>query len=88
MDNLNNETIHKTLKNLTSPNGFKIKKENINDRLLLKNHFKINDTVIDEKIFIKFYAHIDPNEKKLKKFSKKEKIKRENKKRNDTKKKK
>ena len=71
----NNDILNKTLKNLTTPNGLKIKKENINDKLLLKNHFIINDNVIDEKIFIKFYAYIDPNERNFKQSRKKNKYK-------------
>ena len=71
IENFNNNILHKTLKHLSVPNGFKVKRENINDKLTLKNHFIINDKVIDEKFFIKFYAYIDPNEKSQKKFTKK-----------------
>jgi len=71
--NNNNILLTKTLKHLSVPNGFKVKRENVNDELMLKNHFIINNKVIDEKIFIKFYAYIDPNEKPQKKFTKKNK---------------
>ena len=72
--NNNNIMLTKTLKNLSVPNGFKVKKENINDKLILKNHFIINDTVIDEKFFIKFYAYIDPDKKPQKKLTKKNRL--------------
>lgn len=71
IENLNSNILYKTLKHLSVPNGFKVKREYINDKLTLKNHFIINDKVIDEKFFIKFYAYIDPNEKLQKKFTKK-----------------
>ena len=70
-ENFNNNILHKTLKHLSVPNGFKVKRENINDKLTIKNHFIINDKVIDENFFIKFYAYIDHNEKSQKKFTKK-----------------
>ena len=70
-ENFNNNILHKTLKHLSVPNGFKVKRENIYDKLTLRNHFIINDKVIDEKFFIKFYAYIDPNGKSQKKFTKK-----------------
>ena len=70
-EDFNNLSLSKTLKHLNVPNGFKVKKEKINDKLSLQNHFIINDKELDEKIFIKFYAHIDPNERNNKKFSKK-----------------
>lgn len=70
-ENFNNNLLHKSLKNLSVPNGFRVKKENINDKLKLHNHFIINDKVIDEKIFVKFYAYIDPNEKSKKNLTKK-----------------
>ena len=70
-ESFNNNMLTKTLKHLSVPNGFKVKRENINDKLFLKNHFIINDKEIDENIFIKFYAHIDPNEKPQKKPTKK-----------------
>ena len=70
-ENFNNNLLHKSLKHLSIPNGFRVKKENINDKLKLHNHFIINDKVIDEKIFVKFYAYIDPNEKSRKNFTKK-----------------
>mgnify|MGYP001223898469 FL=1 len=73
IENLNNNSLNKMLKDLTTPNGFKIKKEKINDKILLENHFIINDLDINEKIFIKFYAHIDPYKNSLKKFTKKNK---------------
>ncbi len=72
-ESFNNNMLTKTLKHLSVPNGFKVKRENVNDKLMLKNHFIINDKVIDEKFFIKFYAYIDPNETPQKKFTKKNK---------------
>ena len=72
-ESFNNNMLTKTLKHLSVPNGFKVKRENVNDKLTLKNHFVINDKVIDEKFFVKFYAYIDPNEKPQKKFTKKNK---------------
>ena len=70
-ENFNNNLLYKSLKHLSVPNGIRIKKENINDKLTLYNHFTINDKEIDEKIFVKFYAYIDTNEKSQKKFTKK-----------------
>ena len=71
IENFNNNLLHKSLKHLSVPNGFRIKKEDINNKLTLHNHFTINDKEIDEKIFVKFYAYIDTNKKSQKKFTKK-----------------
>jgi hypothetical protein len=71
IENYNINLSDKLFKHLNIPNGFRVKKENVNDKLKLYNHFIINDKVIDEKIFVKFYAYIDPNEKSRKNFTKK-----------------
>ena len=81
-----NNTFNNLLKHLTLPNGFNIKKERINDNLILRNNIKLNnDKEINEQIFIKLYAHIDPeytskNEKKLSRNNKPTKHKKNTKK--------
>jgi hypothetical protein len=71
-ENFNN-MLDKKFKYLTVPNGFKVKRENINEKLLLKSNFVINNKVIDENFFIKFYATIDPTKHVEKKYTKKNK---------------
>lgn len=95
-----NDTFYKSINELDSKNtklkslfnlpGFNYNKKpiKITDNLNINNHLIYNDKVIDEKIFVKFFAIVDGSKEKknINKQTKKNKEKKNKEKKNETKK--